>query len=97
MTKFEYSKSGLWFTKSHKGEQVTHLFRLGTTTYEDMKIYEIIVGKFRLLYIVIFGVWLFEYRLSNTIVIILSPLPNINKFVSISFFSQFIWCIMSHI
>lgn len=48
MTKFEYSKSGLWYTKSHKGEQVNHLFRLGTTTYEDVKIYEIIIGKFRL-------------------------------------------------
>jgi hypothetical protein len=48
MTKFEYSKSGLWFTKSHKGEQLNHLFRLGTTTIDDMKIYEIIVGKFRL-------------------------------------------------
>ena len=48
MTKFEYSKSGLWFIKSHKGEQVNHLFRLGTTTIDGMKIYEIIVGKFRL-------------------------------------------------
>ena len=48
MTKFEYSKSGLWFTKSHKGEQVNHLFRLGTTTLDGMKIYEIIIGKFRL-------------------------------------------------
>ena len=48
MTKFEYSKSGLWYTKSHKGEQVNHLFRLGTTVYEGARIYEIIVGKFRL-------------------------------------------------
>lgn len=48
MTKFEYSKDGLWYTKSHKGEHVTHLFRLGTTVYEGIKIYEIIVGKFRL-------------------------------------------------
>ena len=28
-----------------------------------------------------------EYKLSNIIVIMLSPLPNINKFVSISYFS----------
>ena len=47
MTKFEWSKNGLWYTKSHKGEQVNHLFRLGSTTYEGITIYEIIVGKFR--------------------------------------------------
>ena len=47
MTKFEWSKNGLWYTRSHKGEQVKHLFRLGTTTYEGITIYEIIVGKFR--------------------------------------------------
>lgn len=33
MTKFEYSTDGLWYTKSHKGEHVTHLFRLGTTIH----------------------------------------------------------------
>jgi hypothetical protein len=48
MIKFEYSKDGLWYTKSHKDEQVNHLFRLGTTTFDGMKIYEIIIGKFRL-------------------------------------------------
>jgi hypothetical protein len=48
MTKFEYSKSGLWYTLSHKGEQVNHLFRLGTTARDGVKIYEIIIGKFRL-------------------------------------------------
>lgn len=48
MTKFEYSKSGLWYTQSHKGEQVNHLFRLGTTTRDGIKIYEIIIGRFRL-------------------------------------------------
>ena len=47
MSKFEWSKNGLWYTKSHKGEQVSHLFRLGSTTYEGITIYEIIVGKFR--------------------------------------------------
>ena len=46
MTKFEYSKDGLWYTKSHKGEQVNHLFRLGTTTLDGMKIYEIIIANF---------------------------------------------------
>lgn len=47
MTKFEYSNDGLWYTLSHKGERVKHLFRLGTTVYEGITIYEIIVGKFR--------------------------------------------------
>ena len=47
MTKFEYSKSGLWYTRSHKDEQVNHLFRLGTTSKDGIKIYEIIIGKFR--------------------------------------------------
>ena len=45
------------------------------------------VGKFKLLYMVILGVWRFEYKLSNIIVMMLSPLPSINKFVSISSFS----------
>jgi hypothetical protein len=48
MTKFKWSKNGLWYTRSQKGEQVNHLFRLGTTMYEGVKIYEIIIGKFRL-------------------------------------------------
>ena len=47
MTKLEWSKNGLWYTKSHKGERVNHLFRLGTTNYEGITIYEIIIGKFR--------------------------------------------------
>lgn len=48
MIKFEWSSDGLWYTKSHKGEQVNHLFRLGTTRLDDMKIYEIIIWKFRI-------------------------------------------------
>ncbi len=45
MVKVKFSNDGLWFTKSHKGEQVNHLFRIGTTTLDGMKIYEIIIGK----------------------------------------------------
>lgn len=48
MIKFEWSSDGLWYTKSHKGEQVNHLFRLGTTRLDDLKIYEIIIWKFRI-------------------------------------------------
>ena len=48
MIKCEWSGDGLWYTKSHKGEQVNHLFRFGTTMYQEEKIYEIIIGKFRL-------------------------------------------------
>ena len=40
-----WCQDGLWYTRSHKDEEVTHLFRLGTTTYQGMKIYEIIIGK----------------------------------------------------
>lgn len=45
LVKFKWAKDGLWFTKSHKDEEVVHLFRLGTTKYDGMKIYEIIIGK----------------------------------------------------
>ena len=46
MIQFKVSKDGLWYTKSHKGEQVNHLFRLGSTEYNGMKIYEIIIWRF---------------------------------------------------
>ena len=45
MIKFKWSNDGLWFTRSHKDEQVNHLFRIGSTDYNGMKIYEIIIGK----------------------------------------------------
>lgn len=45
MVRVKYSNDGLWFTKSHKGEQVNHLLRLGTTTLDGVKIYEVIVWK----------------------------------------------------
>ncbi len=45
MIKFKWSQDGLWFTKSRKGEEVVHLFRLGATKYDGMKFYEIIIGK----------------------------------------------------
>lgn len=48
MIKCEFSKSGLWYTKSHKDEKVFHLLRLGMTTFDGMKIYEIIVWKLRI-------------------------------------------------
>ena len=48
MIKFEISPDGLWYTKSHKDEQVNHLFRLGTTNYYGMTIYEVIVWKLRI-------------------------------------------------
>jgi hypothetical protein len=45
MIQAKISKDGLWFTKSHKGEQVNHLFRIGTTQLDGMTIYEIIIWK----------------------------------------------------
>lgn len=48
MIKFEISTDGLWYTKSHKDEKVNHLFRIGTTDYEGMKIYEVIIWKLRI-------------------------------------------------
>lgn len=48
MCKIEWSKEGLWYTHSRKDEKVYHLFRLGTTTQDNMKIYEIIIGKMRI-------------------------------------------------
>lgn len=48
MIKCEWSSNGLWYTRSHKGEQVNHLFRIGTTLYESIKIYELIIYKLRL-------------------------------------------------
>lgn len=51
MIKCEWSTDGLWYTRSHKGEKVNHLFRIGTTFYENIKIYELIIYKFRLAWI----------------------------------------------
>ena len=49
MIKFEISSDGLWYTKSHKDERVSHLFRLGTTNIDGMKtIYEVIIWKLRI-------------------------------------------------
>jgi hypothetical protein len=48
MIKFEWSSDGLWYTISHKYEQVNHLFRIGTTNYNGITIYEIIIWKFRI-------------------------------------------------
>lgn len=48
MIKCELSPSGMWYTKSHKDEQVNHLFRLGTTNYNGMTIYELIIWKLRI-------------------------------------------------
>ena len=45
MIKVKWAKEGLWYTRSHKDEEVTHLFRLGSTTYQGMKIYEIIIWR----------------------------------------------------
>ena len=45
MIKVKWAKEGLWYTRSHKDEEVSHLLRLGTTMYKGMKIYEIIIGK----------------------------------------------------
>jgi hypothetical protein len=50
MIKFEVSPSGLWFTKSHKNEEVNHLFRIGTTKFDGMKIYEIIIWRLRIVW-----------------------------------------------
>ena len=48
MIKCELSTSGMWYTKSHKDEQVNHLFRLGTTNYNGITIYEVIIWKLRI-------------------------------------------------
>ena len=48
MIKSEISSDGLWHTKSRHGEQVNHLFRIGTTNYEGATIYEIIIWKLRI-------------------------------------------------
>jgi hypothetical protein len=48
MIKWELADSGIWYTKSHKGEEVKHLFRIGTTNWQGMTIYEIIVWKLRI-------------------------------------------------
>ncbi len=45
MLKVKIADSGLWYTKSHKNEQVNHLFRLGTTELGGITIYEIIIWK----------------------------------------------------
>ena len=44
--RFSFCKNGIWYTKSHKDEQVNHLLRIGTTNYNDITIYEIIFWKF---------------------------------------------------
>ena len=46
--KASYCKDGIWYTLSHKGEIVNHLFRIGTTNHMGITIYEIIVWKFAL-------------------------------------------------
>ena len=51
MIKCEWSSDGLWYTKSHKGEQVSHLFRVGTTTYNGIRICELIIYKFRMAWV----------------------------------------------
>lgn len=43
--KCKWSKDGLWYTKSHKDEEVVHLIRIGATKYNGVKIYELIIGK----------------------------------------------------
>jgi hypothetical protein len=48
MIKCELSQSGIWHTKSHKDEQVNHLFRIGTTNSHGITIYEIIIWKLRI-------------------------------------------------
>jgi hypothetical protein len=45
---FEISSDGLWYTKSHKNEQVNHLFRIGTTNCNGITIYEFIIWKLRI-------------------------------------------------
>jgi hypothetical protein len=45
MIKAKIADTGLWYTKSHKGEQVNHLFRIGSTNYDGMTIYEVILWK----------------------------------------------------
>ncbi len=47
MIEVKWSKDGLWYTKSHKGEQVNHFFRLGSTNFKELKIFEIIIWKLR--------------------------------------------------
>ena len=45
MIKIKWSKSGLWYTMSHKGESVNHLFRIGSTTKDGLSFYELIIWK----------------------------------------------------
>ena len=45
MIRFKISDNGLWYTKSHKNEKVRHLFRIGSTTYDNITIYELIIWK----------------------------------------------------
>lgn len=45
MFRVKFADSGLWYTKSHKDEKVSHLFRVGVTTFNGMKIYEVIIWK----------------------------------------------------
>lgn len=45
MIRFKVSNDGLWYTKSHKDEYVRHLFRIGSTRYNGVIIYEIIIWK----------------------------------------------------
>lgn len=50
MIKFEWCPDGIWYTLSHKNEVVKHLFRIGSTTYDGMTIYEVIVWKLRIVW-----------------------------------------------
>jgi hypothetical protein len=50
MIRFEISTDGLWYTKSIQDEQVNHLFRIGTTNYDGITIYEIIIWKLRIVW-----------------------------------------------
>ena len=45
MIKCKISKEGLWYTKSHKNEEVRHVFRIGFTVYNGITIYELIIWK----------------------------------------------------
>jgi hypothetical protein len=47
MVKVEWSPKGIWYTVSHKGERVYHLFRIGSTSKDGFVIYEFIIWKLR--------------------------------------------------
>jgi len=51
MIKCEVSQQGLWYTLSHKNEQVNHVFRIGSTSKDGMTIYEFIIWKLRIAWV----------------------------------------------